>query len=124
MKKLFFLVLLMSGLFVSLQAQTLDYVVYNGSSTSVWDFKVADANGNEAEELNIQPNEQRTGTFTNFSFLLEWKGINDSNCSFYNNANGAVPETTVPVLCTSPASYTYKVVQVGPTDWVFKILLN
>ncbi|MEO1262499.1 MAG: hypothetical protein AAFZ15_27070 [Bacteroidota bacterium] len=124
MKKLFFLVLLMSGLFVSVDAQNFEYVVYNASATSTWDFKVADANGNVAEELNIMPGEQRNGVFFNFGFLLEWKGVNDSNCSFYNNANGAVPETTVPVLCTSSASYTYKVVQVGLNDWVFKIALN
>jgi hypothetical protein len=124
MKKLIFSILFMAGVFVSMQAQTLEYVVYNASSSSVWDFKIADSNSNVAEELGIQPGEERNGIFTNFAFTLYWKGVDNSNCSFNNQANGAVLETTVPVLCGSPTSYTYKVVQVGANDWVFKIILN
>lgn len=114
----------MAGVFVSMQAQTLEYVVYNGSTSSVWDFKIVDSNSNEVEELAIQPGEERNGLFSNFAFTLYWKGVNNSNCDFNNQANGAVPETTVPIICGSPTSYTYKVVQVGANDWVFKIILN
>ena len=123
MKKLIFVFLLMAGLFVNTDAQTMQYVVYNASST-VYDFKMADSNGNEAEELNIAPGEERNGGWVGFMFDFYWKGANSFGCDFNNQASGPVTETTVGFPCFPPASYTYKIVQVGFNDYVFKISLN
>ena len=122
MKKLIFVSLLMAGLFVNADAQNLTYVVYNASSSD-WDFKMADDAGNEAEELGITTGEERNGSWNGLLFDFYWKGENSLGCGFHDQASGAVSETTTSFPCFPPASYTYKIVQVG-TDYVFKISLN
>lgn len=114
MKKLIFIALFSIGIFSISQAQTFTYYLYNSSPTDSWNFALDDAGPTGAiYELNIMPNDSRTGSFSNFAFQLEWKAEDSNNCSIYQNNAGPTAVITAPTSC-SGTNVTYQVGTIIP----------
>ena len=120
MKKYFFIAILSIGMFTMAHAQTLDYVVYNASSTDTWHWAIDDAGPTPAiYELNIAPLTQRTGTIGFFSFPVDWKAVDNNNCYVTTTDFTPIPATILPTTCGT-VTVEYKIVEIKFLN--FKIL--
>jgi len=117
----------MAGFSMSSDAQILNYYLYNNSATDSWSFAMDDAGASPAlYELNIAPNDNRSGSlntfFQPFSFPLDWKAVNTSNCYVSTTELGPV-NTTIGTTCPG-VDIDYKIVQVSPFVYVLKMQFN
>ena len=109
MKKLLFVAIFSIGIFSMGQAQILDYYIYNASLTDTWNYGMDDAGPTPAiYELNIAPNDLRTGSIVNFAFQLEWKAEDSNNCGIYQNVPGPTGVVIAPTSCPG-TNVTYQV---------------
>ena len=123
MKRLFLSAFFALATFAAMQAQQLDYYLYNNSNQT-WNFKMQDSGSSGAVyELNIAPGQSRSGTIANFSFNLEWAAENGLGCYTTTLETGPVfPEITIPVPpCVPPTSITYKIEPLAFGNFVLKM---
>lgn len=126
MKKFFFAVLFTIGLISMSQAQTCDYYVVNADPVDTWDFAMDDAGPFPAiYELNILPNQMRTGSIPFlFAFPLEWKAQDSNGCFVTQIAPGPTGVITAPTSCAGTTAM-YQVGTVIPfVQYYLKLQLN
>lgn len=106
------------------QAQSLKYYVTNVSNIN-WYWAMYDAGPTPViYELNILPNETRTGGIANtFAFPMTWKAgtYTSPNCYVTTTDGGPVLATTLPTACVG-VTVTYKIVEIVPfVSYIYKI---
>lgn len=124
MKKLFFIALFTLGLFSLSNAQTfLTYSVEN-SGSDIWQLGMADGGTSPAQyELDILPNDVRTGVFINYAFPFEFKCENSNGCGTYQFVPTVTNGVYVPITnCGTPTALKYRLEVVIPfVLWEFEM---
>ncbi|MEO1262940.1 MAG: hypothetical protein AAFZ15_29295 [Bacteroidota bacterium] len=123
MKKLFFLFVLFTAAFTTIQAQDLTIEIENTSTTDTWEVKVVD-NQSQVASFTIGPNSTQTATITGFEFDVQVVGSDAFNCEHEVILSGAASGTATS-NCLSTNSLTYNMAGNPFTpNWNLRITVN
>ena len=107
--------------FTSMQAQaTLQYQIHNGSAVNHWKMKMVNAGPSAVTYHYMAPGGTDSGSVANFMFPNKWKAKNSNGCTASNIDYTTVGATIGTTSCFG-VTYEYKIVQVAPMFYVFKI---
>ena len=123
MKKLFLFAILMVGLGISSQAQTLNYEIITSTSAS-WKLKMQDAGSSSTQYELITPASPAMGVIAGFGFNLKWLASSNTGCLAYAGAVGPSGGTPVSFTDSCGNVHTYSIIENTPGDFTMKMHLN